>query len=319
MRLLVGAGVAALLLWLVLAPRSREPGVFPAKPIHLVIPFGAGGASDLTARTFIDLAPAYIGQRLVLHLRPGGGGAIGSDTVARAAPDGYTLLFGHTNSNSLLPAIEGRSHGPDGLRAVCRLSVTASMFVASPEAPFKSLSEMIRWARQNPGRLTVSVPGVWSAVGLTWKLIERELGIGLRIVSFDGGGEALVALLGGHVHASLLAMPQSLPQIRAGKLRALAWAGRTRHPSFPDVPTADEEGFGHTLTVFKGIMAPRGTPDAIVDRLADAFGAMIETPRVREDMHRLGDEVQYLGPREFDAYWRSEYDRLRNLGRMLRR
>ena len=300
------------------APSSAAPE-FPTRPIRLVIPFGAGGASDLTARTFIDLAPAVLGQPIVLHMRPGGGGAVASELVARSRPDGHTLLFGHTNSNSLLPAVEGRSTGPDDLVAVCRVSVTSSMFVALPDAPFTNLSEMIRWARTNPGKLTVSTAGAWSAVGLTWKRMERELGIRLRIVTFDGGAEALVALLGGHVQASLLALPQSLPQIRAGKLRALAWSGAARHPAFPLVPTAAEEGYGHTLTVFKGVMAPKGTPRPIVDRLALAFRKMLETPRVIEGIHRLGDEIQYHGPDEFQHDWRAEYDSFRELGRLFGR
>jgi tripartite-type tricarboxylate transporter receptor subunit TctC len=292
---------------------------FPSKPIRLVIPFTAGGASDLTARTFVDLAPTYLGQPIVIQIRPGGGGAIGSELVSRAAPDGYTLLFGHTNSNSLLPAIEGRSRGPQDLRAVCRVSVTASMFVASPDAPFRDLRELIVWAGANPGKLAVSVPGPWSAVGLTWKQMERTLGLELRIVSFDGGSDALVALLGGHVHASLLALPQTRGHIRAGKLRALAWAGTARHASFPDVPTAAEQGYPHTLTVFKGVMAPRGTPDAIVERLAEGFKAMVETTRVQEDLRHLGDDVRYLGPHEFASYWQSEYDRFRTLQPLWRR
>jgi tripartite-type tricarboxylate transporter receptor subunit TctC len=292
---------------------------YPTRPVMLVVPFSAGGASDLVLRTFIDTAAGFLGQPIVVQLRPGGGGAIASDLVARARPDGYTLLFGHSNSNSILPAIEGRSKGPDELVAVCRVNTSGTFLLVRPDAPFRSFGEMIDWARANPGALVVANTGVWSAVDFTWKRMERDLGIRLRIVSYGGGAEALVALLGGHVQAALLAPPQSLPQARAGRLRALAWSGAERHPDLPAVPTAAEEGFDKTLSVFKGVMAPPGTPRAIVDRVAEAFRRMLATRQAIEGINRLGDEIAFLGPDEFAAYWRAEYDTFRELGRLFRR
>jgi tripartite-type tricarboxylate transporter receptor subunit TctC len=292
---------------------------FPTRPITLIVPFGAGGASDLVLRTFIDTAPTFLGQPIVVRLRPGAGGAIASDLVARAKPDGYTLLFGHSNSNSILPAIEGRSKGPDDLMAVCRVNTSGTFLLVRPDAPFTTFQEMIAWAKGRPGQLIVANAGPWSAVDFTWKRMERELGITIRQVTHTGGAEALVALLGGHVQAALLASPQSLPHIRAGKLRALAWSGTTRHPDLPAVPTAREQGFDKTLTVFKGVMAPKGTPRAVVERIAAGFRRMLETPQAIEGIRRLGDDIGYLGPDEFDRYWRAEYDTFKTLGAMFKR
>ncbi len=308
---------AALLVALGASPASAQE--FPTKPINLIIPFGAGGASDLTVRTFIDRAPEFLGQPIVLQMKPGGGGAIASEIVAQSKPDGYTLLFGHTNSNSILPAIEGRSKGPDDLAAVCRVNTSGTVFLAQPSAPFRSLNEMIAWAKTNPGKLTVSTAGTWSAVGFTWKRMEQVLGVKLRIVSYDGGAEALVALLGGHVQASLLALPQSLPHIRAGKLRALAWSGPRRHPDLPDVPTAAEEGYDKTLSVFKGVMAPKATPRPVIEKIALAFEKMLETDRAVEGIRQLGDQIEYLGPDEFEKYWRVEFETFKVLGQMFKR
>jgi len=292
---------------------------YPTKPVTIIVPFAAGGASDLVLRTFIDTAPAVLGQPVVVQSRPGGGGAIASDLVARAKPDGYTLLFGHSNSNSILPAVEGRSKGPDDLIAVCRVNTSGTFLLVRADAPFRTFGEMVAWARANPGTLIVANTGPWSAVDVTWKRMELEMGIHLRIVSYPGGADALVALLGGHVQAALLAPPQSLPQVRAGRLHALAWSGLERHRDLPAVPTAAEQGFDKTLSVFKGVMAPPGTPRPIVDRLADGFRRMLATPQAIDGIHRLGDEVAFLGPEEFAAYWRAEYETFRDLGRLLRR
>jgi tripartite-type tricarboxylate transporter receptor subunit TctC len=314
----IGRGAASLLITaFATAPAVAQE--FPTKPINLVIPFGAGGASDLTVRTFINSAPEFLAQPIVVQIKPGGGGAIASELVAQSKPDGYTLLFGHTNSNSILPAIEGRSKGPDDLVAVCRVNTTASVFMAQPNAPFKTFKEMIAWARENPGKLAVSTAGMWSAVDFTWKRMERDFGIKLRIVSYDGGAEALVGLLGGHVHASLLALPQSLPQIKAGKLRALAWGGPRRHPDLSEVPTAAEEGYGKTLTVYKAVMAPKGTPRPVVEKIALAFKKMLETKQAVEGIRKLGDEIEYLGPDEFEKYWRAEYETYKELGKIFKR
>jgi tripartite-type tricarboxylate transporter receptor subunit TctC len=304
---------AAWLVALGVSPATAQE--FPTKPITLIIPFGAGGASDLTIRTFIGRAVEFLGQPIVVQMKPGGGGAIASEIVAQSKPDGYTLLFGHSNSNSILPAIEGRSKGPDDLAAVCRVNTSSTVFLAQPGAPFQSLKEMIAWAKANPGKLTVSTAGTWSAVGFTWKRMEQVLGVKLRIVSYDGGAEALVALLGGHVQASLLALPQSLPHIRAGKLRALAWSGPRRHPDLPDVPTAAEEGYDKTLSVFKGVMAPKATPRPVIEKIALAFEKMLETDEAVEGIRKLGDQIEYMGPDDFGKYWRVEFETFKELGR----
>jgi tripartite-type tricarboxylate transporter receptor subunit TctC len=292
---------------------------FPTRPINLVIPFGPGGASDLTARTFAALAPKVIGQPMLIHTKPGGGGAIGTEFVAQSKPDGYTLLIGHTNCNSVLPAIEGRSRGPDDLVPVARINTSENIYVAQAGAPFTTFQEMIAWAKANPGQLSVSTAGTWSAVDFTWKVIERDYGIKLRIVSYTGGAEALVALLGGHVMASLLAPPQTLPHIKAGTLRALAYSGRHRHRALPDTATAAEQGFDKSLNVFKAIMAPKGTPRPVVDKLALAFKNLLETPTVVEAIQKLGDEVEYQGPDEFAKYWRAEYETYRELGKAFKK
>jgi tripartite-type tricarboxylate transporter receptor subunit TctC len=292
---------------------------FPTKPITLVIPFGPGGASDLTARTFIHLSQEILGQPMVIQTKPGGGGAIGSEFVAQAKPDGHTLLVGHTNCNSILPAIAGQSKGPDDLAPVARINTSGTVFVAPPNAPFNTFKEMVAWAQAHPGELSASTAGTWSQVDFTWRTIERDYNLKMRNVSYPGGAEALVALLGGHVAASLLSLPQTMPHIAAGKLKALAYVGSRRHRDLPNVSTAEEQGFPKTLTVFKAIMAPKGTPRPVIDKLAAAFKKMLENPQVVETIEKLGEPVEFQGPDEFAKYWRAEYSAYREMGKIFKK
>jgi tripartite-type tricarboxylate transporter receptor subunit TctC len=310
--------VPAAILVAALAALPAAAQDFPNKPVNVLIPFGAGGASDLTLRTFVHLAPDVLGQPMIIQAKPGGGGAIASEIVAQAKPDGYTLLFGHTNSHSILPAIEGRSKGPDDLASVCRVNTSGTIFIAHPTAPFSTFKEMIAWAKANPGKLSVSVAGTWSMVDFTWKQMAHVLGLQLRIVSYDGGAEALVGLLGGHVQASLLSLPQTLPHVKAGKLKALAYNGDRRHPDLPDLPTAREQGYDRVLTVFKAFMAPKGTPRPVIDKIAVSVKKMLDDKQVVEAIRKLGDEVEYQGPDEFAKYWRAEYDTYKELGKIFK-
>jgi tripartite-type tricarboxylate transporter receptor subunit TctC len=289
---------------------------FPTKPISLVIPLSAGGSNDLTARTFVGLSPEVLGQPMIIQIKPGGGGAIGSELVAQAKPDGHTLLFGHSNCNSVLPASEGRSKGPDDLTPVCRINIMDYVLAVRSDAPFKTFTEMIAWAKANPGKLTFgSIGGARSWMGFEWLWQEEKAGIKTRIVPYDGGGETLVALLGGHIQVTMTFLTQYLPHFRAGKLRPLAVYGAKRYPELPNVPTVTEEGFVQATPggIWKGVMAPKGTPRPAIDKLALGFKKMTENKQVVENLKKLGDDFSYLGPDEFEKFWREDYETFKKL------
>jgi tripartite-type tricarboxylate transporter receptor subunit TctC len=292
---------------------------FPTKPVTLVIPFGAGGSHDLTARAVTSVAADYLGQPMLVQLKPGGGGAIASDFVLKAAPDGYTLLFGGTGPNTTLPAIEGRSKGPDDFVAVCRVNYSPAIIVARADAPYKTFKEMLAWAQSNPGKLIFGNTGPWGAGDLSWKMIIKETGIETKNVPHDGGGPALMAVLGGHVDVSDLFTAQTLPHIQAGKLRALAITDTQRDPSLKDVPTCREEGVNVVYLMWRGVLAPKGIPRPVVDKLATAFKKMCEDKSVKNMIKRFGDEIHYLGPDEFSKVWREEYDTQKELGKIFKR
>jgi tripartite-type tricarboxylate transporter receptor subunit TctC len=265
-------------------------------------------------------ATEFLGQPIVIQIKPGGGGAIGSDSVARAKPDGYTLLFGHTNCNTILPVMEARSKGPDDLAAVCRINLGPGIFVAQPDAPFKTFREMIAWAKEHPGELTFGTVGTWSVVDFLWKQVEYKYGIKTRSVTYTGGGEALTGILGGHVQVSALAGPQTLKHIQAGKLQPLAVTGTKRLQALPNVPLAAEEGFDTTIgVVWQGVLAPKDTPRPIIDKLAAAFKKMTETPEAIAMMEKFSDEFDYLGPDAFEKEWRTEYETYKELGQIFKK
>jgi tripartite-type tricarboxylate transporter receptor subunit TctC len=299
--------VFAAALW-ALAAGPAAAQEFPTKPVTLIIPVGAGGSHDLTARAMAGVIPQHLGQPMIVELRPGGGGAIGSNQVANASPDGYTLLFGGPGWSSALPAIEGRSVGPDRLVAVARVNYSPVIFMARPDAPFKTLKEMVAWAKENPGKLVHGNTGPWGAGDLPMKEMMRKYGFHARIVPYDGGGPALLAILGGHVQTTIALTAQSLPHLKAGKLRALAVMDSKRHPELPDVPTSVEEGIDVTYRIWRGILAPKATPRPVIDKLADAVKKTTEDKSFLALIKQLGDEAGYLGPDDFAKEWQKEYE-----------
>ncbi len=296
--------------------RAQE---YPVKPVTLVNPMGAGGSHDLTMRAVASVATDYLGQPVIVQVRAGGGGAIGSELVAKASPDGYTLLAGGPGWNSTLPAVEERSKGPDDLVAVCRINYSPTILTVRPDAPFKTFKEMINWGKANPGKLVYGHTGPWGAADMPWKQIMRKTGITSRVVPHDGGGPALTAILGGHIDLTGGFAAQSLPHIKAGKLRVLAVLDYARDPDLPDVPTAREEGVDVVYLMWRGILAPKGTPRPIIDKLATAFRKMTEDRSVIDMLKRFGDGPNYLGPDEFGKIWREEYETHKELARIYKK
>lgn len=292
---------------------------YPAKPITLINPMGAGGSHDLTMRAVASVAADYLGQPVIVQIKSGGGGAIGSEAATKAPPDGYTLLAGGPGWNTTLPAVEGRSKGPDDLVAVCRINYSPLIINARPDAPFKTFKEMIAWAKANPGKLIYGHTGPWGAADMPWKMIMKATGITSKVVPHDGGGPALIALLGGHIDVTGGFAAQSLPQVKAGKLRMLAVLDYKRDNDFPEVPTAREEGVDVTYLMWRGILAPKGTPPPVIEKLAGAFKKMTEDKTVVNMLKSFGDSPNYLGPEEFGKLWREEYEMHKELAKLYKK
>lgn len=281
---------------------------FPTKAIELVLPYAAGGSHDLTARAVASVAHDYLGQPLLVVLKPGGGGAVGSQQVIRAKPDGYTLAFGGTGPNTVFALVQKAPIGPDQFTPVARINHSPSIFAVRADAPWKSLRELIEYSKKNPGKLNFANTGTWGAADLPMRLIARAAGIDYNNIPYDGGGPATLAVLGGHADATFGFSPQLLPQVAAGKMRALAVTDTKRHRDFANVPTVKEEGFDVVFTMWRSVLAPKGTPQPIVDKLEATFRKISEDKSFRALIAGLGDDVQFQGGKEFETTWRQEWD-----------
>jgi tripartite-type tricarboxylate transporter receptor subunit TctC len=294
---------------------------FPTKPITLIIPTAAGGSHDLTARAVTSVAEKYLGQPMIVELKPGGGGAIGTEQVFQAAPDGYTLLMGGPNWNTTLPAVEGRSHGPDDLAAVCRINFSPVMVAARLDAPYKTFKDMIEWAKANPGKLVFGHTGPWSQSDLTWKQISKIAGLQTKNVPYEGGGPSTTALIGGHIDVAINPTNPTttfVSAIQAKQILPLAVLAAERDPTFPDVPTAREEGIDVTYDLWRGFLAPKDTPAPIIQKLSDACKQMVEDPDVVAMIEKLGDRPNYLSAQDFTPVWQKEFVLHKELGAALK-
>jgi hypothetical protein len=208
-----------------------------------------------------------------------------------AKPDGYTLSAGKANWSSILPALEGRTRGPDDMEAVCRINSAYTFLLVLTSSPFKTLKELIDYAKANPDKLTFGNSGVWSMVDLEWRWLEMKAGMKTRNVNYSGGGEAILGLLGGHIMASSFSPGAGLPQLRPGRIRALAYTGRKRHPALPDVPTFIEQGYDNGLDGnWQGFLAPKGTPRPIIEKLAAVTAWFLPGIFCRCSSRRRGDQ-----------------------------
>ena len=281
---------------------------FPTKPIELVIPYGPGGSHDLTARAIASVAHQYLGQPLLVVLKPGGGGAVGSQFVARAKPDGYTLMLGGSGPNTTFALVQKAPTGPDQFSPVCRINYSPGVFAVRGDAPWKSMREAVEWMRKNPGKFNFANTGPWGAGDLPMRMVAKAAGVEYNNIPHDGGGPALLAVLGGHADAAFLFTAQLLPQLGAGKMRPLGVSDTRRHRDLPNVPTLKEEGIDVVSTMWRAVLAPRGTPPAVVDKLEAAFRKISEDKSFQALIKQLGDETQFQSAKEFEATWHQEWD-----------
>src|SRR5438093_13720632 len=281
---------------------------FPTKPIELVLPYGPGGSHDLTARAIASVAQQHLGQPLLVVLKPGGGGAVGSQTVIRAKPDGYTLMLGGTGPNTIFALVQKAPIGPDQFTPIARINYSPAVFAVRTEAPWKTFREVVDTMKKNPGKFNFANTGPWGAGDFPMRMVARATGVEYNNIPYDGGGPALLAVLGGHADGSFLFTAQLLPQIGAGKMRALAITDTRRHRDLPNVPTLREEGVDVVFTQWRAVLAPKGIPQAIAGKLEASLKQMTEDGSFQALIKQLGDEIQFQGGKEFETTWRQEWD-----------
>ncbi|WP_310609842.1 tripartite tricarboxylate transporter substrate binding protein [Limnohabitans sp.] len=275
-----------------LAGLNAHAQSYPTKPLRIVVPFGAGGVADLTARTVAQKMSEGLGQSVVIDNRPGAGGIVAAEMVAKSEPDGYTLLL-MSNANAVsaglfksLPFDPIKDFTPVSLMGTFDLAI-----VTSAESRFQSLSELLTWAKANPGKLNIGSINIGSTQHLTAELFKSAAGLDAQVVPFNGTPAVMTALRGGQIDVAVEVLSPVLPQIKGGALRALAVTGQKRNMALPQVPTAKEAGVPNLVSSsWNGLGAPAKTPKAVVDRLNKEINVALQNPAVRQKLLDLNVE-----------------------------
>lgn len=292
---------------------------FPARPIRLIVPWAPGGSVDISSRILGGPLSDILGQQIVVDNRPGGGGSIGANIVAKAAPDGYTLLAGSSGSVTANQAIY--SHLPyDSVRdfvPISMINVTPMVVIVSPKLAVSSVKDLIELARSQPGKVTMASAGVGSSNHLAIELFHTVSGVRFLHVPYKGSGAALSELLGGQVQTMVDQIASSIGYIRDGRLRALAVTSLTRSSVLPNIPTLDELGFkGYEAASFTGVLAPAGTPRPVVDRLYAAVVKAATMPAVTERFKDLAADPKTTTQQEFTKFIRDDIAKWRKVAQV---
>jgi tripartite-type tricarboxylate transporter receptor subunit TctC len=281
----------------------------PAKPIRFVVAFPPGGGTDIIARSIAHKLAERLAQQVVVDNRPGAGGNIGTDIVAKSAPDGYTLLMGSAGPLAINASLFGKMPF-DPIRDLAPVTLAAStpnVLVVHPSLKAATVNELIALAKARPGEINFASSGHGTPAHLAGELFNSMAGVKLVHVPYKGAAPALADLLGGQVQLMFSTMPPALPHVKDGKLRALAVTSAKRSPAAPELPTVDEVALpGFEANTWHGVVVPTGTPAAIVARLNREIVAILHLPEVVERLSSQGAEALGSTPEEFAAYIRSE-------------
>jgi tripartite-type tricarboxylate transporter receptor subunit TctC len=282
---------------------------WPSRPIQIVVSFGAGGAADIIARLIGDKLATALGQPVIVEDKPGAGGNIGAATVARANPDGYTLLMSGSPTHSVGPYLY-RDLSYDPMRdvpPVAMVAVAPNLLVVNSSLPVKSVAELVALVRAKPHTVTYSSAGVGTSGYLAAELLKANANLDIAHVPYKSGPEAVTGVLSGNVTFMFFTLPALLPQVEAGQLRALAIASAERSPLVPNVPTIAEAGYpGFDVIAWYALFAPRGTPAPVVARLSAEVEKALSLGDVRAEMAKLGAEPRYMSPQALTAFVAAE-------------
>jgi len=293
-------------------PHAVPADEYPAKPIRMIVTFAAGGSSDVIARMVAKAMSEGLKQQVVVENRPGAGGHIGAEAVARAPEDGYTLLFGTNGTLAMGPALyHDLKYDPlNDLAPVGLLHKLSSILIVHPSIPATNLRELIDYARARPGQLTYASAGNGSVSHLSAELLKTTAHIDIVHVPYKGGGAAMPDLLTGQVSMMLETIPNALPPVRRGALRAIGVTSAERSPAAPDIPTLAESGLpGFDVTSWTGLFAPAGTPRTIIDRLNAETRRIAQDKAYVEQLETTGTYPATSTPEALGAFMRTEITR----------
>ncbi len=285
---------------------------YPDRPIRLVVPFPGGGGADTLARLIMPKVGQVLGAAIVIDNRPGAGGNVGAELVARATPDGYTLLYGTNGTHAINQSLYANLRF-DPVRdfvPVSRMTLIAAMLFVNPELPVNSVTGLIQYAKTHPGKVNFASAGNGTTSHLAGELFRSMAGIDIVHVPYRGGALAAVDVVGGQVQMMIDVMPNAFPLVKGGRVRGLAVTTAHRFPSAPDYPTIAESGVpGFEVSAWDGIFAPAGTPAAVIDRLNAAIRQALDDREVKESLLAHGAQTVAGTPEAFARHIAAEADK----------
>lgn len=293
-RLLTAMCVSTMLL----GASTQAADVYPTRPIELIVPYSAGGGTDLLARAFADTAKKYLPQAIGVVNKVGGGGAVGLTEVAFGRPDGYKIGTGNVEL-SMLPHMGIVKFVANDFVPIALLNAEPSAISVNGNSPWKTYEEFMANAKANPGKVRIGHSGTGAIWHLAAEALTDKTGVKFNNVAYDGANPAVTALLGNHVDAVTVSPPEVLSHVRAGTIRLLAVMSDKRQPTFPDVPTLKEKGVDLTVLAWRGIVAPKKTPQNIVDVLSSAVKKTAEDPAFKTSMDKMNMSLIYLDAAEY--------------------
>jgi tripartite-type tricarboxylate transporter receptor subunit TctC len=305
--LVTAAGLVFATLAIIMPATAQD---YPVRPVRLVIPFPPGGSNDVVGRLVATHLSERLGKQIVVDNRSGAGGVIGTEVVAKSPPDGYTLLI-ISMAHAVNPWLYKLSYDPiKDFTPVGLLAKGANVLVVHPSLPVHSVKDLVALAKQKPGDLQYASAGIGSFQHLGGELFKLMAGVDILHVPFKGGGPAMVDIVGGHTKVMFSSMVQTVPQIKAGKLRALGTGGLERSPVLPDIPTIAEAGVpGYEAVNWWGVVAPAGTPQAIIDKVNAEIEAVQQSPEVQKQFANEGATAMPMKPADFGGFMVSEMNK----------
>jgi tripartite-type tricarboxylate transporter receptor subunit TctC len=290
---------------------------YPSRPVRMIAPFSAGGGADIVARTVAQTLTEVLSQQVIVDNRPGASNIIGTDLVAKSAPDGYTIMI--ANSVHTINAGLARKLPYDSIRDFAPISLVATtpfMMISNPSLPAKSVRELIALAKSKPGQLYYASPGAGTAAHLAFELFKLDAGVEIMHVPYKGVTQALVDTIAGTTQVMILSPTTALAQVKAGKVRALAVTGAARSDAMPDVPTMQEEGVkGYEFTSWYGLLAPHGVPRPVIRQLNAAVVKSLQQADLRSKLQSTGTTPQSSTSEAFGVLLRREIEKFENLAR----
>lgn len=308
---------ASLLAWTVAVFTfgAAHAQTYPNRPIQIIVPWGAGGASDTIMRTLADRMAIGLGQPVIIDNRTGAGGNIGATAAARAPHDGYTLFNCSVASHGISPALYKKlPYDPKDFTGISTVASVPNVLVVNASVPVKTLPEYIAWAKAGAGKLSYASAGTGSSPHLSMEMLKSAAGIDLTAIPYKGGAAALQDVIAGHVPTIMGSVGESIGPIKAGQIKPIAVTSRKRHPALPEVPTVDEAGLpGYEVISWNHLCAPAGVPEPILDTLNAAVVKAVASPEMRERLATIGVVTESSSRKQLDAFIETELAKWRKV------